>query len=193
MNLLRSLFVTGVLAISSMSLAGEMPTGWIKAGSHPGQYDMGVDRSEGRRGRNVAFIKGTADHYDGFGTIMQMASPAEYLGKRIRFSADVKSEKIEGGWAGLWLRLDGAKPGTTLGFDNMQQRPITGTTGWKRVEIVLDVPEETKAMGFGLLLAGGGEAWMDDLKFEVVASDVPVTGSGAKEQLSKPQNLDFEN
>jgi hypothetical protein len=76
--------------------AADLPAGWIKAGSAPAQYDMGVDRTTDRReGRTVAFIKGTADRYDGFGTLMQMASPGEFRGKRVRLSADVKSEGIE--------------------------------------------------------------------------------------------------
>jgi hypothetical protein len=71
----------------------------------------------------------------------------------------------------------------------MQQRPIKGTTGWTRCEIVLDVPNNAADLAFGLLLAGDGQVWMDDLRFEVVSSAVPTTRSGA---LSAPQNLDFE-
>ena len=178
-----------MVLIPVLALAAELPAGWIKAGSHPAEYDMGVDRPIRREGRAIAFIKGTADQFHGFGTLMQMAAPGEYCGKRVRFSAYVKSEKVQSGWAGLWFRIDGAKSGEMLGFDNMQQRPIKGTIDWKRVEIVLDVPEHAAALAFGLLLSGNGQVWMDDLKFEIVNPDVPVTGGA---QFGPPRNLNFE-
>lgn len=167
-----------------------MPAGWMKAGSHPDEYEMGVDRTNQHEGRAVAFVKGTAAQYHGFGTLMQMAKPGEYRGKRVRLSANVKSEKVSN-WAGLWFRVDGAERGEVLAFDNMQQRPIKGTNDWKRVAIVLDVPQDAAALAFGLLLNEGGQVWMDDLKFEVVKSDVPVTGSTGL-QSSPPRNLNFE-
>ena len=58
----------------------------------------------------------------------------------------------------------------------MQQRAIKGTTDWTRYEIVLDVPDEAQRLAFGILLAGGGQVWMDDLKFEVVPTTVKTTG-----------------
>jgi hypothetical protein len=77
-----------------------------------------------------------------------------------------------------------------LGFDNMEPRAVKGTTDWTRYEIVLDVPTTAAALAFGVLLAGNGEVWMDDLKFDIVPSTVPVTGTrGPRGGL---QNLDFE-
>ena len=32
-------------------------------------------------------------------------------------------------------------------------------------------------MCFGMLLKGGGSAWVDDLKIEIVGKDVPITGT----------------
>jgi hypothetical protein len=71
------------------------------------------------------------------------------------------------------MRVDGA--GSLLAFDNMQNRPIKGTTDWKRYDVVLDVPPEAKALAFGLLLAGNGQIWFDDLRLEVVDRSVAVT------------------
>ena len=170
--------------------AGDLPAGWIKAGSNPNDYEMGVDTSMHHGGRSSAFVKFTAKEVHGFGTLMQTSGPGEYLGKRVRLSGYVKSEKIDNGWAGLWFRVDGSSPMQPLAFDNMQGRPIKGTTDWKRVEIVLDVPPTAVNLAFGVLLAGDGEVWMDDLKFEVVSKDVPVTNISTGQK--GPSNLDFE-
>jgi hypothetical protein len=181
-----------ILLATVFAVAADLPAGWIKAGSHPAEYDMGLDtttRHDG--GKASGFIKATATELHGFGTLMQMAAPGEYRGKRVRFSGYVKSENVQSGWAGLWFRLDGPNQGEVLGFDNMQQRPIKGTTDWTRYEIVLDVPNTAAALAFGLLLNGNGQVWMDDLKFEVASSAVPLTGP-FRGPRSAPQNLDFE-
>lgn len=170
--------------------AADLPAGWIKAGSHPGEYEMGVDTATRREGSKASgFIRAKAVELHGFGTLMQMADPGEFRGKRVRLSGWVKSEKVQSGWAGMWLRIDGRTPGEMLGFDNMQSRPIKGTTGWTRYEIVLDVPNEAAALAFGVLLAGDGQVWLDDLEFEVVPPTVPTTGMGPPRP---PHNLDFE-
>ena len=92
------------------------------------------------------------------------------------------------------MRVDGPVEGNQpkiLAFDNMQGRPLKGTIDWTRVEIVLDVPTEAKDIAFGILLSRDGQVWLDDLKFEVVPTSVPVSGRGV--QLTKaPSNLDFE-
>jgi hypothetical protein len=112
---------------------------------------------------------------------MQMFDAADYRGKRLRFSASVKVAGIEQ-WAGLWMRIDGAsspdsKAPAMLGFDNMQDRPIKGTSDWKTYQVVLDVPDEARAIAFGILLSGPGQAWMEDLKLEAVGSDVTATNA----------------
>ena len=184
------------LACTPAALAGDLPAGWIRAGSAPADYEMGVDTTTRHIGRASAFLRALENQKNpnGFGTLMQMSDPGTYRGKRVRLTAWVKAEKIDGdSWAGLWLRVDGERPQTdTLGFDNMQDRPIKGTADWTRVAIVLDVPQEAKALAFGVLLSGAGQVWMDDLKFEVVTQDVPTTDMRSGRKSSEPKNLDFE-
>jgi hypothetical protein len=169
--------------------AEEVPAGWLKAGDHRTEYEVGADAAVHHGGRASGFIKSIATELHGFGTLMQQTAPGQYLGKRVRLSAYVKSEKVQSGWAGLWFRIDGPSQ-EMLGFDNMQGRPIKGTNDWRRVEIVLDVPDNAAGLAFGVLLAGDGEVWIDDLQFEIVTKDVPVTG--AKASAAGPQNLNFE-
>jgi len=76
---------------------------------------------------------------------------------------------------GLWMRVDGN--GGTMAFDNMQSRPLLGSVDWTRASVVLDVPVEAEGILFGVLLASGGEAWIDDASLEVVGADVPSTNT----------------
>ena len=69
--------------------------------------------------------------------------------------------------AGLWMRVDGMGKDEMLSFDNMQNRPITGTTEWKKYEIILPVPESASNLAYGALLDGTGQIWFDNFTFEV--------------------------
>ena len=63
-----------ILFAQVLAVAADLPAGWIKAGSHPAEYEMGIDtttRHEG--GKASGFIKATAAELHGFGTLMQMA------------------------------------------------------------------------------------------------------------------------
>jgi hypothetical protein len=122
---------------------------------------------------------------------MQSFFPEEYLGKRLKLSAYIKSEDVKD-WAGMWMRVDGEK-GKTLSFDNMQTRPIEGSTAWKQYQIILDVPKESINLSYGVLLSGTGKVWMDSFEFEVVTNTSTTTGNEAKKNLKKPTNTSFDN
>lgn len=178
-----------------------MPVGWKRNSSS--SYSMTVDTNIKHSGRASAAIRFTCGDEIGFGSLSQNFAADDYRGKRIRLSGWLKSENTK--FAGLWMRLDGDR--RLLGFDNMMNRPVTGTTDWKRYEVVLDVPAETVNVFFGTLIDGKGQVWVDDLKLEIVGSDIPPTNQLSPEQMriddpkriskksdiKQPVNLDFEN
>ena len=127
----------------------------------------------------------------GFGTMMQAIDASEYRGKRLRLSSYVKSKGVEN-WAGVWMRVDGPEQSRSLAFDNMNDRPIKGTKDWTRCDIVLDVANEATGIAFGILVNGPGTVWLDDVKFEVVTTAVPTTGT-RQGVAKKPANLNFEH
>jgi len=49
-------------------------------------------------------------------------------------------------------------------FDNMQDRPIR-LGEWQYYEIVGDVEEDAATVNIGMILLGGGKAWLDDVSF----------------------------
>jgi hypothetical protein len=59
-------------------------------------------------------------------------------------------------------------------FYNSQDKPIKGTTDWQERSVVLDVPQDAKAIMFGVIGSGKGAVWIDQLAFETVGPDVPV-------------------
>jgi len=164
---------------------------WFMAGDHPKDYELGVDQAVVYDGKTSAYIRCVVEKPEGFGTMMQSFNADAYRGKRMRFSAVVKSEDIIG-WAGLWIRVDGPVRNEYLRFDNMRNRSVKGTTGWQRCEVVTDVPAESTSICFGILLHGSGHAWLSDVRFEEVDDKVLVTASAKSVRYAdKPGNLDF--
>jgi hypothetical protein len=173
---------------SSMSRTPRMPRGWFAAGSHPAEYEMGLDPGTGPARGGAAYIK-AGEKPQGFATLMQSFKADAYRGKRLRFSAAVRAAGIEQ-WAGLWMRVDGSTE-QMLAFDNMQNRPITGTRDWETHAVVLDVPEQSGRVALGILLAGAGQVWMAEARVESVGLDVPTTDTRAV-LPDHPENLSFD-
>jgi hypothetical protein len=163
-------------------------------GENQQDYAIGTDNVAAPYGKSSGFIYSTNTKTTGFGTLMQTSKAAKFRGKRLKMSADVKTEAVKR-WVGLWLRVDG-KTNEVLAFDNMADRPIRGTTGWKRYEIVLDIPEEAVNLAFGLLLERTGKAWVSDISFQVVDSSTPITNPDkiyTFQSSERPMNLDFKS
>lgn len=180
--------------ISMVFLSFELPTGWFKSGSLPKSYDMGIDIGAGEDGKNAATIKSIDKAIDGFGTLMQTCRPDKFVGKRVKLIASIKTASAVDG-AYLWFRVDQCKAEEPLSFDNMYDRPISGTTDWHRYEIVLDVPNNASLLAYGVMLQSTGQVWFDNITFEIVDDTIPTTGSinGKKSPMkTEPVNLDFE-
>jgi beta-lactamase regulating signal transducer with metallopeptidase domain len=169
--------------------SGGAPRGWVLAGSKPANYLTGVDQKLTYQGHPSAYLKARPSATEGFGTLMQSFSAAQYVSKRVRFSAAVKSEDVKD-WAGLWMRVD--QGSAMLAFDNMWDRRIKGTTNWQKYQVVLDVPKDATGIAFGVLLSKSGTVWLNNVKIESVGTDVPTTAKPTPPLPQGPTNLNFE-
>lgn len=89
-----------LLLVCSLALQAAAPTGWFLAGNKPKSYESGVDTQAAYNGHPSAYLKSKQPAIDGFGTLMQQFRADKYAGKRLRFSAFIKSEQVQE-WAGL--------------------------------------------------------------------------------------------
>ncbi len=128
-----------------------------------------------------------------FGNLMRSFDAAPYRGQRIRFRAAVKVEDAKASAekgasaatetrAQLWLRVD--RPDGALGFfDNMADRPITATS-WRPYEIEGNVAADAVSVHVGVILRGGGRAWLGAATFaaigKTVNADEPARPLGAR-------------
>ena len=188
--IIAACILASVVVLSAASTP-TVPDGWFMAGSIPTAYEAGIEPRGGAAAGPAGFLKSKSDHVMGFGTLMQNFSADDYRGKRVRFSASLRAESLKD-WGSIWMRIDD-KTGRMTAFDNMNKRPIKGTTGWQTYEIVLDVGSESQLIALGLMMGDAGQIWIDQARFEVVPSSVPVTNTltGAMGRLGGPVNLDF--
>lgn len=170
----------GALATALAKPTG-LPDGWLQTGN--------AKTCEGR----VAPVAGAPSPKvfrldcqpgtEGFTTLMQQVSGADYAGKRVRLTAQLSGEQLVA-WGGLWMRADsGQQPGTA--FDNMSDRPLRGNFGWQPAAIVLDIPADATALSFGFLLEGGGRLQATQFQIEVVPSATATTGQGPLKTLPR--------
>lgn len=164
--------------------------GWMLSGNNPDMYRVKMDDRVFHMGTASAFLYSVdATDNSQFATLMQEFQSTLYEGKRVRLSGYIKTEKAAK--CGIWMRIDNVY-GDPVQFDNMDDRPITGTNDWNYHSIVLDVPKESASIHFGVLLIGEGNVWMDGFRFEEVDSKEPSTNTIGKRDLpQQPRNLDF--
>lgn len=167
-------------------------TGWMLTGSHPQNYEMGIDPAEVHQGKASGYLKAvTPMEPNEFATMMQQFRADKYVGKRMKLSGFVKTERVDA-FCGLWMRVDN-NVHDVLQFDNMHDRPITGTQPWNQYSIVLDVPEGSAVISFGVILNGKGKVWVDSFRFEEVDLNTPLTHMETEYEMSdEPLNLSFE-
>jgi hypothetical protein len=154
---------------------------WRLTGTDWKEYDYGTTPAvDEEQECGFLALKPDISEPGGFGALVRTTDPIAYRDKRVRFTAEVRTEGVTE-WAGLWMRLDReGKEKDVIALDNMHDRPITGTTDWQRYESVLDVPHDTKLLLYGLLLVGKGRAEIRHVELDEVAADVPVTAEARK-------------
>jgi hypothetical protein len=169
-----------ILLASIGMAASAAPAGhWFLTGGKPKSYEIGEDGDvtvSGKGARYIRYVEGDANE---FGTLMQQISAKNYQGRRVRFQAMIRTRDVSN-WAGLWMRVDSPNAGSAA-FYNSQDKPIAGSTEWQLRSVTLDVPEDATALNFGVIDAGKGQVWIDQLTLEAVGRDVPVDrqpGSG---------------
>ena len=125
----------------------------------------------------------------GFGALMQSFKANHYRNKRMGFAATVKSENITE-WAGLWMRVEGQRR-EPLRLDTMYNRRIVGSIDWQNHQVVLDVPDNSITISFGVLLIGTGQIWFRDFKFRETRADPTDIDLEAEKLPDDPRNMDL--
>jgi hypothetical protein len=160
--------------------------GWNAMNWYPGdQYEYGISNEVFYKDQKCAFIRSATDEPFMFGELSQLFKAKHYRNKRMRFSAAIKSDVIDMS-AALLMKVEGPSR-QMLCYDDMYGRNISGTREWEYYKVVLDVPEESDYINFGIRVQGRGEVWMSSVTFEETKDEPTADPLYANE----PSNLDF--
>ncbi|WP_353103952.1 S41 family peptidase [Myroides odoratus] len=160
------------------------PLHWSTMGNE--EYKIYMDSVHVKSGHYAVVLESTSKE-EGF-KALAISLPANYKGKEIRLAGYMKTENVAEGYAGLWVRID-----PEVGFDNMFDKGVKGTTDWTAYEIILPLsPEQTDQIVLGGLLVGNGKMWLDNLTVTIDGKtlDDPTLEVFEREQL--PADLDRE-
>lgn len=158
-----------LLTICSLTLQADEPVGWRLMGKDPEAYEAGTDARVLYEGQPSIYLKGKEPMPKVAG-LAKFLPVENYTGKRVRLSAVMKSDGIEGG-AQLVLHV-GRDKGR---WSESVAGPIRGNSDWQKYEVVLDILPDATSMNVGVSLAGQGTVWLNDIKVEIVGADVPTT------------------
>ncbi len=156
------------------------PDGWDQIGplNFRDDYEIIMDSTTGHEDEISILIQTNRDLEEGsYGMIgRELASINQYKGNRLQLSGYIRTENVSN-QAGLMLRVDGVGRGNELAIDDMSDRAPSDSTDWQQFTLVLDIPEDIAVshIYYGLYLSGSGKVWVDDLQFDIVGDDVPVT------------------
>ncbi len=137
--------------------------------AEPGSYEAGIDR-------DGASLRSLKPQQQKFALLTQFFSAERFRGRRVRYAAWIRSDALSH-WAGLFARVDGEEM-VALDMDQMESRPIRGTTPWTRHEIVIDVAPEATEIVLAVQLAGLREIAVRKASFEIVPPETPKTSPG---------------
>lgn len=173
-------FLALFISLSAVGSFAQIPDlsfeDWPEYGTGPnwGQwgsgYDLEVDTLEfvtGRKALRSSARRGwdTTDY-----SIPYVVFPVDFSGKTIRLEGHIKLQRVEQGGAGLMLRLDG--PNGQIAYDQMDSRPLSGSSLWQNVSIEMPYVEATKYIYVGVVHTGTGTAWFDDLQVYIDGENI---------------------
>lgn len=129
-------------------------------------YQVAADSLVRHGGRYALRIRSESQEpkKNGFG-VTTIRVPVSFQGKTVKLTGFLKTENVQNGYAGLWLRVDG--PGIMLGLDNMSKQNVHGTTNWQAYSVSLPLAANAEIILLGGLLPGTGTVWLDDLTLTV--------------------------
>jgi hypothetical protein len=102
-----------------------------------------------------------------YGSCMQSIYADPFRGRRIKISAAVRTEISDRvSTAQLWISYDNEtdEPGELVA---MQDNPIENDE-WQRYELIISIGPDAGRINYGIMLAGSGRVWMDEVNIEVI-------------------------
>ena len=160
------------------SVKGGNPILW-KANAQHSDYVFSLDSIEGQG--YCLSIKSPDEKKSYFGSWSNTISE-RFDGRKLTLSGYIKTEAVNNGYAGLWVRVD-----PDVSFANMSNNGVKGDSDWKKYELTVPYSGSAEQIVFGGMLIGEGQAWFDN--FSISIDGVPVCRLEGKD-VNTPEKSD---
>jgi hypothetical protein len=188
---------------------GKEIEGW-SLGYDTKNYEIGIDKSVKKTGLASGYIKSQILP-EQIGALRQFIKADNYIGKRVKFSAYVKTEiqstvsRAEV-YMNLWgirnLIVGGLTNFSHIAKDNWSEKitdlPTKKSGDWYKYSVVMDIPEDCRLIEIGMTMHCKGQFWIDGASFEETEQSEAVNNTPRHELIMntdfpvQPVNIDFE-
>ena len=121
-------------------------------------------------------------------SVITRTLPANFRGSTIELRGFLRLEDVSD-LAGLWMREDA--DGKMLSLENMDSQRVNGTLDWAEYRITMPINVKAQTLYFGVLIAGTGTLWADDLRLLVDGKPIDEVAAGLV-QPSMPVDHEFD-
>jgi hypothetical protein len=154
------------LILSFEAVEDGMPKGWT-IHTQSG-YSVSLDSVNVKSEKYSIVIESTGAYVNAAQSIA-LVFPNNYEGEKITLSGYMKTENVDGGFAGLAMQA-----GSKIAIDWMDKNGRLGTADWEKYEVTLDLdPSQNQEIIIGGLFGDQGKMWMDDLQVTIDGKNLP--------------------
>ena len=158
----------------------QVPTAWVGGETQPHEFSISIDHRIVHSGRSSLLLRSIVPRPNGAVYVSQSFRAGTFRGKRVRLGAFLRPKDVTN-QVFLYLTINRAGDSNPT----FLKAETSGTTRWKKYELVTDVPTDADSVTIALELRGPGTVRADDFSFSSVNRFVPLT------QHLAPANLDF--
>jgi hypothetical protein len=164
--------VSVLVALAAFSSAAAQLTGWQLTAPSGDGYEASRDAGVTFDGKPTARLQTSVATAD-LGSLSQSINAEEYRGQRIRFTTTAKIKGVRA-WTGAWMRIAGFNI-PFRAYADTHDVDLQGDQDWTPLTIVMDVPEDARAIYLGLSQEGLGTSWFGPVSVETVDKSVPLS------------------
>jgi C-terminal processing protease CtpA/Prc len=141
------------------------PKGWL-IHTQSG-YSVSLDSVNVKSGKYSIAIESTGAYVSAAQSVA-LVFPNNYGEEKITLSGYIKTENVDGGFAGLAMQA-----GSKIAVDWMDKNGRLGTTDWEKYEVTLDLElSQNREIIIGGLFGDRGKMWMDDFQVTIDGKDI---------------------
>lgn len=125
----------------------------------PHSFRIALDEATFAEGRRSLRIEKVGP--EPWASVVQSLPAKPVIGERLRYSMAVRLEGVAGRGAGVSLMTVGPN-----GVIEHKETTATGTSGWRRLSVEIEVPPGAERVEVGAILEAEGRLWIDDARIE---------------------------